>query len=304
MACVGIQPNRLHRNSQSRLLLPMIKHKFILSILAVANIFITMFALVFPSIRFTVRDLAKDFVQVKRRRFSILGTVMAINGSTRRAEAKAFWCSWLGIFCVALPFLSALYFFIVLLLPTKNFRFRLFFFALHGHALASADVWFIVLANFAKNIDIISKWIVNDQAEHLCDQIKADTRFDGCMEVTGFPLHGFWWLGAHTILNNALHIILYCAIYPYHTPPRIRKFLFITSSDCVNEHLSDSTTLENPLLPQEDIINTDPSVLVTSSTTPNRLLEEDDDNEEQGSVPSIPLRSTSHATNSPISASS
>lgn len=176
------------------------------------NVLVCILALALPSARFTVRELASDYVSARVRRFSVVDIVFALAGSTRRAEAKAFWTIWLAALCVVIPVASTIAVALVLVVPLHRRGPAVFFAVEHLHATASADVLFVVLANISQNIGRISSWIVNDQAKDVCDAVKHRTRYDGCALVTGYPLQGFGWLAAHAFLNNALHFALYARI--------------------------------------------------------------------------------------------
>lgn len=173
-----------------------------------------------------MRELASDLVKAKVRRFSVSGIVIALAGSTRRAEAKAFWTIWLAAICIVIPIASTLALVALFLLRlAPRTRSMLFVAALHLHATSSADVLFVVIANIAQSIRLISSWIVNDQAKDICHAVDKHSRYDGCAVVTGFPLRGFGWLAAHTLLNNALFALLYAVVYHDRLHPKVAALL-------------------------------------------------------------------------------
>ena len=221
-------PNSLHYEDASsiawRLSRQSLKWYSLFLLSAAANVVFAVCGIFVPSARFTVRELAVLVVETKRRHFSVYKVLRAINGSTRRKSLKAFWCIWLGTFVIVLPIFTTLSLFVLLITPlTKEKRTRLFFFTRRCHALASADVFFIVLANFAKNVNIISDWIINDQAPKICHAVDHITHYDGCMKIDGSTLRGFWFLGAHCIFNNLLFLLLYLLVYRSDLYASIRK---------------------------------------------------------------------------------
>mmetsp|Transcript_11621 Transcript_11621/g.38207 ORF Transcript_11621/g.38207 Transcript_11621/m.38207 type:complete len:491 (+) Transcript_11621:859-2331(+) len=261
-------------------------------VLAVANVAACVCGLVIPAIRFTVREIAEELVQSKRREFSILHIAEALNGSTRRKESKGFWDAWLATFCLGLPLLASLCLVVLFFLggkkKTKTPPRWLFVMALHCHALASADVLFVVMADFAENVAVISDWIVNEQAKHVCDAIHDATKYDGCMKVTGLPLSGFWCLATYTVLNNALFLYLYLVLFQDSLWPSLQAFIRKTHSnaslddDLNDDDLDDENLLrrelEDPLflLPDDDDQG-DHRVALTSSSTRSSPRAADDD---------------------------
>lgn len=222
-ASVGRRPRSLRYAGAEPILIRLkFKRPRLLRLVLFANCAIAVVSLTVPCIRFTMRELASDLVKTKVRRFSVIGIVQALAGSTRRAEAKAFWTIWLAAICIVIPVASTLALVALFLLRlAPRTRSMLFIVALHLHATSSADVLFVVIANIAQSISLISSWIVNDQAKDICKTVEKDTRYDGCAVVSGFPLPGFAWLAAHTLLNNALFALLFALVYHDRLHPTV-----------------------------------------------------------------------------------
>ena len=79
----------------------------------------------------------------------------------------------------------------------------------------------VVLSNFATQVSLISVWIVNDTAEQACDAIAEITGTDGCYEVTGKPLLGFYVLALALALHNALFFYTGALVHR----PELRKLI-------------------------------------------------------------------------------
>ena len=239
--------------------------------LTVLNVALVVTGVTVPAIRFTVREIATLVVQTTRREFSVLKIIEAFNGSTRRAESKGVWCSWLGILCMGVPIIAAVFLFVLVCVPMgRTSRTRLFIAALHCHALASADVVFIVIANFATEVAIISDWIINEQAKYVCDAIHDYTKYDGCMKVTGFTLPGFWCLGASTILQNLLYFLLYLVVFRDSLYPGVQAYvpdLLLLNDDRGSRISSGDIITRNPLTDVDANDDCAITLLETSSTS-------------------------------------
>lgn len=197
--------------------------RIVVGFLCALNACVLVPSLFVPSIGFTFRELASEFVRERSRRMSVVDVVFSIAGATERLEAKAAWTAWLASICVALPVLSA--FAVAAMLTATNLSAesstRIFATVVHLHAISSLDVLFVVIANVALNVGTISDWIVNGQDKAICEHaIKR-----GCAVVTGQTLPGFYWLILHAILNNSLHFFLYAVVYKHTLHACIAKYV-------------------------------------------------------------------------------
>ena len=191
---------------------------------AVANAALLPFSLSLPIIRFTVRYNAGHYVKRPVIAFSVWQMMTHVHTSTLGAGSQVAFTVFLALLCVALPAAAALGLLVLWSLPLRPRAQQLLFDVLrHAQAWSSVEVrvsafartpyrrddvtrppppppvdpsqvlW-VVLSNFATQVSLISVWIVNDTAEQACDAIAEITGTDGCYEVTGKPLLGFYVL--------------------------------------------------------------------------------------------------------------
>ena len=194
--------------------------------LIVANVALVWLALTRPALRFTTRGLASKFMDRTRSRVGVVDVAKKIDGATRGLRSKRLWTAWTLTVCVLLDVAADLALALVFFAPLPPVvRRRLFSATLHLHALASADVLWVVLANFAQNITVISAWIIDLNAERLCAAVERLTRFAGCMEETGAVLPGFWVLGCYAVVHNAAFLFVMALAYRGSLPPWVRRRL-------------------------------------------------------------------------------
>ena len=171
----------------------------------VANAALLPFSLSLEIIRFTVRYNAGHYVKRPVIAFSTWQMMTHVHTSTLGEGSQVAFTAFLAVLCVALPVAAALGMLALWSLPLRPRAQQLLFDVVrHAQAWSSIEVLWVVLSNFATQVSLISVWIVNDTAEQACDAIADLTGTDGCYEVTGKPLLGFYVLALALALQNAL----------------------------------------------------------------------------------------------------
>ncbi|KAJ1460442.1 hypothetical protein M885DRAFT_509423 [Pelagophyceae sp. CCMP2097] len=218
---------------------------------------ITVFALLRNAIRFTVRGVAANLVKERRRRFSVFKMALALAGSTDRLESKVVWTWWLGALTLAAPVLAALALTFLFLLPlAPRWRALVYVAALHLHCVASADVLWVVLAEFTADVGVISDWIINGQAPVLCEKkIPSDTKYSGCAVVTGYGLSGLFALAGYTAMNLGLFFYVFATLHRQALPAALQRCVpqLRDASENTAEARNPTAEARNPLLDAGDL---------------------------------------------------
>merc|ERR1712146_130583 len=107
--------------------------------------------------------------------------MMHVPISTIGTGSQAVFTAFMALLCVALPCLIAAGLLVLWWVPLRP-REQQFLYDVvrHAHAWSSIEVLWLVVSNFASQVNMISVWIVEDTAKDLCDKVADLTGEDGC----------------------------------------------------------------------------------------------------------------------------